>query len=460
MRSGCAWWNRAGRVLASVLLVFGFSACSSDYDPGQLWIIGPIPATDLGTTDTLFFDYFIDTLTFSIANSGTRDLSWSASTPAGYLSIDPAFGTLMHGASSTVTVVLDRSGLDTGSHASSIYVSTNAGVNDTIAVRVEHFVEPKLLLSHAIADAEFNRATNRIVAISNDPPALMRIDPETGSVMTMSLPAFPKCVSVSADGAYAAVGHYISVTYVDLNSMSVVDSYPIRDFVDPFDIVLAPGWVYVFPRYDQWVNVRCIELSTGDETPHTGRQVYQGAIGRLDVSGDFLYCVTPGIEKFDKLDVQPGTAAYLYESPYLGQHPVGSNFWTSQDGRLIGATGHVFTTATSLPYDMVHLGQLVGAQARWIDHSSAASRMFAITGGLPPSAIRVYGDELYDYQGTIGLPPFLFPNGFGGGTRVDSEGHYVFCNAGGTRLYTLMRPSGASSSASWALWVTNVPALP
>lgn len=115
---------------------------------------------------------------------------------------------------------------------------------------------------------------------------------------------------------------------------------------------------------------------------------------------------------------------------------------------------------------MTYNGHLTGLGfARWIVHSTAASRIF----GLPadsyftpaPSEIRVYGSDYLAYQGAIPLPSFLVPNASGGGTLYGSKGQFVFCNQAGTRLYTLVRAaSGSGLLHDWALVALDVPPVP
>lgn len=451
--------------LLAVVAALGLASCS-DEEGGLLGNVYEPPFPQLGVSDTLAFDYFIDTLTFRIENSGTGALNWQASASAGYLGLDPIAGSLAPGTFTTVTATLDRSGLATGFHDATVVVHSDSGQTDTLQVTVKHFDEPKWLLDRTIVDAEFNRATNRVVAVTHDnPPLLLRLDPETRTAESVLLPnPAAACVAVRGDGAYAAVGQNGFITYVDLSAMSVVETYSTS--ADVYDVVLPDnGFVYAFPREDQWVSVHCIELSTGLETLHSGRQITERSVGRFHPSG-FLYTLNySNPSDFEKLDIQAGTATYLYDGPYHGDYPLGSDFVISEDGtRIVSAAGTVFHASTDAA-DLTYAGQLDGmAPGRWVEHSSAAGRMFGIrlTNNYPfyEPAIRVYDSGTFAFKGTVPLPPFLLPNGSGGGTLADSEGRFVFCNDAGTRLYTLMRAGAPAPGEHWAIWATDVSILP
>lgn len=63
----------------------------------------------------------------TIANIGSEPLTWSVEPQETWLRVAPASGTVAPGATATVRLTVDRSGLDPGQHDSSILVSSNGG---------------------------------------------------------------------------------------------------------------------------------------------------------------------------------------------------------------------------------------------------------------------------------------------------------------------------------------------
>jgi len=460
--------NRAGippgTVTGSVLI-------SSNSDGGAitvpLTIEVPSAPRLAATPDSVTFDYFVNTRTFTVSNNGNAPLSWNTASGDAYLNVDPASGSLSPGQSTTATVTVNRTGLSTGTYTSSVLIGSDAGQTDTVGVRMKQFQESKWLLDYQVIDAEFSRSLNRIVAIVDSPPSLILLDPESRAIQSVGLPLSPNCVAAHPDSGFAAVGHNGFVTYVNLNTMSIIRTYAVT--TDALDIVLPPtGWVHVFPQRDQWEYIRSINLATGQESNGTS-QIYAGMRGRLHPSGKYMYGADNNLSPSDfyKFDVQPGPATLLWDSPYHGDYGTGGDLWFSEDGaRLFGRSGDVFNSSATRSLDLTYSGHLAGlSYARWITHSSPAARIFAVSSdsylGQAPPEIRVYGDQYLAFLGTMALPPFLVPNGQGGGTLYSSKGQYVFANEAGTRLYTMVRAATGSGLAhDWAVVVNDISSAP
>ena len=447
----------------------GAIAITSTGGDADIFVSFLVQAAGLSATpDSVIFDYFVEEGTFTVANTGNALLSWTATPGPSYLDLDVTAGALAPGEDALVTVSLDRTGMPTGSHTGSILVQSDGGQTDTVGVRVLHFVETKWLLEHQFVDAEFSRETNRIIAVSADPPMMHRLDPEGRTIQSIELPAPPNCVALRPDGAFAAAGHNGFVTYVDVSTMSVVQTYSVT--TDALDILLpSNGWVYVFPVRDQWEYIRCIELATGDETMQTGWQIYAGMRGRLHPSGNSFYGAHTNLSPSDmyRFDITQGTAALVWDSPYHGDYNTGGPIWISDDGaRIFSFGGDVFRSSSIQSQDMTYNGHLNDSQnPSWIEHSSAAGRIFTVAAtawsGEPAPEVRVYRADFLAFVGVIPLPQFFVPNGSTGGTLHRSRGQFVFVNEAGTRMYTLVRAAPASGLLhDWALWSRDVAPLP
>jgi len=80
-------------------------------------------------------------------------------------------------------------------------------------------------LSFRPAGAAYSSALDRIIFISGNPNQLHIYDPVAHADQTVSLPEAPANLSLSADGLYAAVALVDSVSYVSLQSASVVQTF-------------------------------------------------------------------------------------------------------------------------------------------------------------------------------------------------------------------------------------------
>ena len=311
-------------------------------------------------------------------------------------------------------------------------------------------------LNHRVVDAEFNPATNRIITISANPSRLHILDPETRAVQTVELPQVPNVVAVQPDGQFAAVGHDAWVSYVNLTTATVTRVYPVT--TDAIDIILpGNGWVYVFPRTDQWTSIRSIRLSDGAES--LSGTMRAGTLARLHPSGRYIYGANNGLSPsdFEKYDIRSGAAVVMYDSPYHGDYAFNGNVWISDDGlRLFARSGNAFRSSEVRAEDVVYAGKLQGMTVvQWAAQSAAAARILALPGAVccgdpVASELRVYESGFLAFQGALTLPRFAVP----GVGSVKSEGKFVFFKGDGQRVYLLAKAEDGSGMAlDWGLVV-------
>jgi hypothetical protein len=326
---------------------------------------------------------------------------------------------------------------------------------------------PLYLLAHRVVDAEFSAATNRIVSVSANPSRLNIIDPETQVVQSVDLPQVPTSVAVQPNGLFAAVGHNGFISYVNLTTRVVDRVYTAT--TDVLDIVLpGNGFVYAFPRADQWEEIHSIALASGAETL-TGT-IYAGTLARMHPSGKFIYGANNGLSPsdFEKYGIgtssTAGTAAtYLYDSPYHGDYAFNGNVWVSEDGlRLFARSGNAFRASEVRAEDMTYGGSLQGMSAvQWVAQSTAAARVFALPGATNgaegASELRVYESAFLAYRGASVLPRFNVP----AVGSYAARGRFVFPRADGARIYVLLQADPTSGlPQDWGLVIYPVAELP
>lgn len=300
-------------------------------------------------------------------------------------------------------------------------------------------------------DAEQSDALARLVLVSTGPNQLHLYDPVTRTDQTVTLPTTPTAVSVGPDGTKAVVGHNGYVTYVDLATRAVLNTWPVT--ADVFDVVLAGnGFAYAFPRVDQWETVRCIRLSDGRETLHTGASVRAGSRAKLQPGAAFVYAADNGLSPSDieKYALGSGTASYAWDSPYHGDYAMCGDLWMSDDGaRIFTRCGNAFRTAAAQVDDMLYAGALEGVtMARHVDHASAADRVLVIRDGTswsyPPmpnadTTLSLHEDTYLGLVSSFSLPSFLV-----NGAAHVGHGRFVFANAAGTAYYVIVQADASS----------------
>jgi hypothetical protein len=349
---------------------------------------------------------------------------------------------------------------------------TNSGtatVTGIAAVALTATATPPIhALAHRVVDAEFSLTTNRIVSVSANPSRLHILDPETQTVQSVDLPQVPTSVAVQPNGLFAAVGHNGFISYVNLTTRVVDRVYSVT--TDVLDIVLpGNGYVYAFPRADQWEEIHSILLSSGAETLSGGSSIYAGTLARLHPSGKYIYGANNGLSPSDFEKYAIGTTAttgasatYLYDSPYHGDYAFNGNVWVSEDGlRLFARSGNVFRSSEVRAEDMTYGGALSGMSAvEWAVQSTAAGKIFALPGSTfnatAASELRVYDSAFLAYRGASVLPRFNISTG-----SFASRGRFVFTRADGARVYVLIQADGASGMAlDWGLVIYPGAELP
>jgi hypothetical protein len=308
-------------------------------------------------------------------------------------------------------------------------------------------------LAFRVLDAEYSRALDRIVAISEAPNRLSIYDPVENTSVSVALPRLPRNVSVSPDGFYAAVGHDALISYVDLRQGVLVKTLDVT--ADAADVVLAGnGKIYVSPVRDQWVQLHAIEIATNVEQLSTGYSIRAGTVYKLHPGGQALYGANRGLspDDLEKINIVTNPPTRLYDSPYHGDYAVCGDLWLSEDGlRIFTACGNVFRASATQSQDMTYNGNLQGAGLSAIahlSHSSAADLLLAVPRsctsycfGATSSDTQVF---LLDY-GHFGLnrradlPPFETGSG-----SYAAHGRFVFANTAGTEFYTIVQAHPSS----------------
>lgn len=232
-------------------------------------------------------------------------------------------------------------------------------------------IASSLRLGYDVVDAEYSAALESLVIVSTTPRnALYVVNAANGSTSSITLSKPPTAVSVSPDGRSAAVGHDALITLVSPLSSGTTSNLSSRTLnvsARTGDLVLdGNGYVHVFPKTDQHVNIHTVNITTNTETLNGGGTIYADTKGRLHPSGSVMYGANNGlspsdIEKYSTPSSQlfGGTTTYLYDSPYHGDYAMCGNLWFSEDGGTIyTACGNTFSSSTTQSQDMLYRGAM------------------------------------------------------------------------------------------------------
>jgi len=304
-------------------------------------------------------------------------------------------------------------------------------------------------LTHRVLDAEYAPATDRLVMVDGDPSALYVLDPVTGTEARVFLPLPPTSVSVSPDGARAAVGHDAYVSIVDLAAAQLEKTIPIPATIG--EVVLATGgWLYAFDASYYAEGPWAVEVATGGVTAASNYIWREAANVRLHPSGARMYGADRGSSPDDLIRYEiSGATLTGTDSRYHGDYAMCGDLWLSEDGaRIFTACGNTFRSTALASTDITYGGRLAAPEGRllWVTHSTEAGQVVAVPGGGwnatgdEDTLLRVYDDEFLAPAGTVAVSPFIFPVGvFPGHAR------FVFFSADGTRRFAVVQADPASA---------------
>ncbi|MCB9488790.1 MAG: hypothetical protein H6684_16670 [Deltaproteobacteria bacterium] len=303
------------------------------------------------------------------------------------------------------------------------------------------------LLEFRVADAEYSRGSDRIIAVSSEPKnRLFLVNGDSGGAESVTLPYSSTDVSVSPNGAYAAVSHGDNISYVDLADESIEESFKPSTTIG--DVILADSYIYGIPIVGDWVHLICLKISDKTETEHTGEAMellrYKSR-GRLHPNGDWIYTAdtdeTPS--DFEKYDIVAGTAAYVDDSPYHGEYPICGDVWFDPDGeRIFTKCGRTFTSSGDPDKDMTYAGLLDtyddnDETTTQLAFSPTKDTLYALeeigfVAGNKKTWVKAYNSATLAYLGKQQLPSVEVDN-----TDYDLDGRFIFVDNGGTTLYVI-----------------------
>lgn len=266
----------------------------------------------------------------------------------------------------------------------------------------------RALASHVL-DAEYSRALDAVVYVSEQPNRLHVVSTRDAGDLAVTLPLVPTSVSVAPDGLTAAVGHDGWITHVRLTDGTILESYPIT--IQVLDVVLAAnGYVYGFPLRDQWSAIHTINLATGAETTSSTASIYAGTVAKLHPAGKAMYGANNGLSPSDieRYDIRNGTALVERDSPYHGDYAMCGDLWISDDGlRIFTACGNAFRATDTPATDMTYNGSLEGLDfVQFVDHASITGKIVAVpaVGFFDPEddlSFEVYDDAFLAHERTV-----------------------------------------------------------
>ena len=427
------FWNAAGNLLFAVVQADQTSGVLNDYAIYTVsWNAGcntSLPTA--GSTPAAGG-------TFTAQVTAAAGCAWKATSSAPWLAIsENAFSA----GPATLRYIVDPNPTTSARTATITVDGQTLTVTQAAGAQVQ--LSAVANLPFRVVDAEYSNALDRIVAISGSPSRLNIYNPATGANTPVTLPLAGNAVSVAPNGLRAAVCHDGLVSIVNLQTATILKSLAVT--VNCYDVVMPDnGYVYMSAA-GGWGTSSSVNISTGGETK--ADLLYRGVNFRLNPTGDAIYTSNTGTSSnaVARFHIAGGPMALDYETNSYPEHPVGYKLWFTADGRIVGDSGRVFRTGSTLDTDFQYAGTLSGYASTPSVGSAAHSisrHLFASVGragSYPPGtdtdvALSLHGDKYLALSSRITLPKITT-----GGAQATSHGKFVFWDKAGTKAYVLMQ---------------------
>ncbi|MCU6500152.1 PKD domain-containing protein [Rugamonas sp. A1-17] len=302
--------------------------------------------------------------------------------------------------------------------------------------------------------AAYSKAIDKAVLASDAPNALHIVDPFSGVIATVLMPAPYKSLALSADGKLAGVLHEGLLTLVDLTTTTVLHTSATGG--SHTEVFLTnSGIAYLAGQTGgQWVTppVTVINARTGEpvqqsEWMGSGGFFYgtmRGVYSEVNHKG---YAVAAGLSPSDisyfTVDPAANKVLALGDSPYHGDYPIYSPLFLSNREDLVFTSAGNYFRADTLRYagtlnlgtSLISLSQSPELETLALTGTPGSYPDYAVT---YPSSYKRYTGELILFAGDLSLP------------LLDGQQSYarnIFHSAAGNHV-ALVQTGGAAQNAS------------
>jgi hypothetical protein len=301
--------------------------------------------------------------------------------------------------------------------------------------------------------ARYSKSLDKAVMVSSGPDVLKIVDPFTGVIKSVLLPASYKALSLSPNGKLAAVLHEGLVTLVDLQTAAIVRTSA-TDGAQTEVMLTDSGIAYLSGQTGgQWYSpsVLAFNTRTGEAisaAAPTGFGYFYGTVhGVYSALNQKGFSVSEGLSPVDisffTTDAASNAVTAYGDSPYHGDYPIGASlFLSAKENLVFTAAGTYFRTDT-----LRYAGKLVLTGVMASLSQSDAQETLAIevgTGSYPdyaytyPSVYKRYTGEQIQYAGDLSFP------------LIDGQASYgrsIFHSGGGSHV-AVVQTGGTKQNAS------------
>ncbi len=170
-----------------------------------------------------------------------------------------------------------------------------------------------------------------------------------------------------------------------IDATTLADPTPIWIPLDPWQIVSdGTGYVYAAGASGQWTSAISVNLETG-WSQLSGGIIRNGTNIQLHPDKNRVYGADNGLSPSDieRWDLEAGTVAYSYDSPYHGDYPMCGDLRIHPSGNTIYTRcGHIFLATNVVGTDMTWVADM-GLSWKDLTFHPSGSAAYVITDNAP-----------------------------------------------------------------------------
>lgn len=374
----------------------------------------------------------------------------------------------------TFAIIPDREQLTAGPHEGEIILETNDPENPflkiSVSLVVRSFKNPDSMipLEGKVIDAEFDKQTNTVLLITQNPARLIAYQPEGNKKREILLERNPYSLQLSADHRLILVGMNDRIESFDRSTLQRQERFTTGFIVT--DIADGENGRYYLSDTNRAlfsVNRETKELTNHSAAPWENRM--EGNVllklkgkpmlllSRSDISPNGVYLV----------DIADPEEVKLLRYWHTG---FGPRYWTSEDQQMLFSTndGKVYHTPDATT------GEQIREAGRFIPFDSGVENFYyfssfdhnaekkVIWGAyqsmywLPRNIVVQFDDQYYKRLRTLHLNDYVFTVG-GKADYYKTMAHYLFTSRSGDQLLLVKNiDSNALEANAWHLELVNI----
>jgi len=389
-------------------------------------------------------------------------LAWSLENLPEWLSVSKTTGMLYSYNGESITFTCNRALLPDGQNEVKILLKTNDANNPITEITVRARNGNNNANVHAlegnVTDACYNKDADILYYVTSQPNKLIIYDTRTKSVVhEIALSKAPTCLAVSEDFTKALVGHGGMISYVNLQSNSVTNTFEVKGVLADIEFAANDWCAYTEGgNFDvQWTTIYWVNLANGSYT--AGSQVYENCLIKKVPKQDYII----GSE------TELSSGLYVYDinarTEKANIFETVGNFWFIGN-YIVSANGDIFRISditSKNGWDSNGLSAIGRLQyptnsgyggIPFIDYCPASHRIFGlqrIDWDNISSQIYIFEDNDYTLVKSYNYEDYYRVND----TEYQVQARYVFANGAGTELSVLRK---GTNNTIWSIEFISV----